>query len=271
MEIFASQPAPQSIEPDRDFNLGLRWSLSLHLALAVFVLVKSLIFPGEVKTYTPTLRVDIVGLPDLLKKDLANIRPSTSSEKIAESLKEAAADAKKIKPKSLPPEVAEAAKPDEMVLKPKTSEKAVDKDIKKRNQSALSRIKALAKLGIDSPSPSKGSPVLIKGNAISKGTSLSADARESSEENYYDRLRDRLQENWALPVWLARQNLSARVQIYVDSRGRLRGFKMIKGSGNAQFDEAVKQTLNVSQPFPPPPDALASSVLSSGVLVGFPL
>ena len=48
-----------------------------------------------------------------------------------------------------------------------------------------------------------------------------------------------MQENWALPIWLERQKLSAQVQIWIDASGRLLRFAFVKTSGNAQFDEAV--------------------------------
>ena len=37
------------------------------------------------------------------------------------------------------------------------------------------------------------------------------------------------------------------------------------------IDEAVKKTLTQSQPFPRPPEDLISSLLSNGILLGFPL
>lgn len=259
---------------DRDFRIGIRRSIGAHLAVALFILIKSLVFPGTPTRYTPTLRVDIVGLPDQLKKDLAQIRghlkPPPSVADLSKSLKETAEKAKNIKIKPLPP-----APPDEMVLKPKSqtpsADKAKEKNLHKKNKSALDRIKSLERISDEPPSAEAHQTSLIKGNRVSKGTSLSADAKESAEANYYDQLRDRLQDYWALPVWVARQNLDARVRIFIDHRGRLKGFQFLKNSGNTQFDEAVKRSIQESQPFPAPPDDIASTVLSSGVIVGFPL
>jgi outer membrane biosynthesis protein TonB len=260
---------PPTLPSDRDYQAGLKWSVGLHVVVLVLVLLKSFVFPGNPIPYVPTLRVDVVGLPDILKKDLKNV-PST--KEVSEILKKAEQEARRIKPKPLPPmpKPKEIAQPDEMAMKPiptgKLSKKA-EKEREKRLKAALARMKAMAKI---SNEERKSAP-LIKGNKISKGDSLAGDAKESDQSNYYDSVLQRLQENWALPVWLSRQNLSAQVQVFIDARGRLHGFRFVKGSGNPQFDDAVKRTLQESSPFSSPPSALSGSVLVNGIIFGFPL
>lgn len=259
-------PDRPKLQSDYDFNAGLKASVIGHLALIFLILVKSLVFPGKPLLYIPTLKVDIVGLPDVLKKDLkANPESEAAQKEIAKALKDAEQQIKKLK--TVPPKV--IAKKDEMVLKPKNAESAKARE--KKLKSALDRIKALNKITSPDESDSHNAPKVIKGNKISKGSSLSGDARESDQTSYYDALRERLQENWSLPVWLSRKDLSAQVQIFIDSRGKLRNFRFTKTSGNSQFDDAVKKTLKKSEPFPVPSDADASTVLVDGVLIGFPL
>lgn len=266
-------PPPRPVLPsDRDEKRGLRLSLALHVALALFILIKTLVFPSNPVPFIPSLRVDLVGLPDQLRNELIR-GAKTPLPPLPEETKETQT-AKSSEP-------AETADPDEMVLKPRhpkaetprKSEKEKTRERERKIKGALARIKALAKITADS-SPAKASDsegTLIKGNRISKGTSLSGEAREAAEASYYDLLRDRLQENWELPVWIARQNLSAQVQLFIDSRGQVRSFRFVKGSGNSQFDDAVRRTISESQPFTPPPAELASSTLTNGILVGFPL
>jgi len=267
---------PKAFDAGADsLSKGLKWSLIGHAGIAVVILIKSLVFPGKPIAYIPALRVDIVGLPDILKKDLSKV-PNTpqanNAKEISEILKKAEQDAKKIKPAPLPPKPKEIARPDEMVLKPKQAKETKEKESKKRQEkllSSLQRMKSLAKISEESEAPK--APSVIKGNAISHGTSLSGDARESAEASYYDLIRDRLQENWELPPWLARQSLSAQIQLYIDKKGRLANFKFMRTSGNKQFDDAVKRTLQESQPYPPPPRELAAATESNGILIGFPL
>ena len=211
--------------------------------------------------------MDIVGLPDQLKQELKTAPPvaeTKPAEKPAEPQKQVEkAPVAKAKP-------VEMAKPDEMVLNPK---RAHEKELarEKKLKGALSRIKALESI-TDEPHPKHSAPaVLIKGNKVSKGSSLSGDAKESDQANYYDAVRDRLQDHWEIPIWFKNQGLSAKVQIYIDRSGHLHGFKFIQTSGNAQFDDAVKRTVAESQPFLSPPESIASTVLINGILVGFPL
>jgi TonB family protein len=261
---------------DLDYQRGLRWSILVHVFVVAVILIKSLVFPNTPKPYIASLRVDIVGLPDLLKNEKKMTPHGQSLEEIQKMLEKAENDANKIKKVPPPPKVkeppVEKAEPDEMVLKPKKIEEPKsaesEKSREKKLRAAMDRMKALSKLNVDNKSddtPQDAPP--IKGNKLSKGNSLDGDAKESDTANYYDTVREKLQENWALPVWLSRQSLSAQIQITIDEHGRVRDFRFVKQSGNAQFDDAVKRTLAQSQPFPTPPDDL----LMNGILIGFPL
>ncbi len=276
-------PAAPKNAYDKDLGRGFRISVAVHISLALLLLIRAVVLPGKPISLVPTLRVDVVGLPDLLKQDLKKAPDSRANDAIEKALKQAEDAAKKIeppKPLKIPKasEPVEKAEPDEMVLKPKPiqaaqREKEKTKHREKKLKSALDRIRALDKISDDSKprKTSAASSVLIKGNKISKGSSLSGDAVESDVANYYDSVRDRLQNNWEIPIWFKNQGLSAKVQLFIDRSGRLRNFHFIKPSGNAQFDDAVKRTVSESQPFPAPPDDVVSTVLVDGILVGFPL
>jgi outer membrane biosynthesis protein TonB len=247
LEAYYESPGLASAQK---YSKAFKHSLIAHLSLIAFVIIKSFVFPGKAVPYTPALRVDLVALPDVLKKDLKFIPPTPPA-------------ATKEKPKEKEEIIEEKAEEEEAVI---TTKKKDQRESKIKN--ALARIKALDKISEDSKTPP--API-IKGNAISKGTSLSGDAKETAMTSYYDLVRNKLQENWQLPVWLARQDFSAKVQIFIDGRGRISRYRFDKVSGNAQFDEAVKKTLKVSQPFPPPTEDIASTVFVDGILVGFPL
>lgn len=252
---------------DLQLSLGLRWSLFVHAALIAGVLLKSLVFPGKPILYQPTLRVDLVGLPDILKKDLSKLPKLPPMQETASQEKAPEAKA----PPKAPAKTSERASPDEMVLKPKHSSESDPKARRKKLKNALARIKALEKIKESVEDRKTPGALAIKGNAISRGSSFEGKEGQSLEAIYFDALRAQLQENWTLPVWLARQKFAAQVQLMIDSRGQMRGFKFIKPSGNAQFDEAVKKALQESQPYPKPPESLASSLGTDGILIGFPL
>lgn len=232
---------------------GLRRSIALHTGLLLTTILSIIVFPGTPVRYIPTLRVDIVGLPDILKKDKDRFITAPPAEVTPSE--------EGTKPKEKPIK-------DELVFKPKPK-KEESKNDHKNNQmkSALARIKALNKI-----SAFEGEVLSnVKGNIISPGSALSGDARESDSASYFDVIHDRLKANWELPVWLSRQELNAQVQIHVDGKGIVRAMKFMKSSGNPQFDDQVRKTIEVSQPFPPPTSEVESAVLVNGILLGFPL
>jgi TonB family protein len=278
-------PAPRNpriggVHPEEQLRSNLKWSLALHGGLLLVVLLRSLVFPGEPKQYRPALRVDLVGLPDILKKDLSKISPAlppVDSAPADEPSKTTPATAAEI----------EKADPNEMVLKKKESvsernrkrleqlarQENAERERERKMEAALARVKSLARIRsqVAGQASSSEAGVLIKGNQISKGTSLSGDAAETAELSYLDLVRDKLQQSWELPVWLARQNLSAKVEIFIDGRGVVRTLRFTRPSGNPQFDEAVKRTIAQSQPFPRPPKDQEDSLLYHGISLGFPL
>lgn len=269
------------MESTRGDQLGkaMKWSFSLHGAVAIFAIFKSLVFPSAPVMLAPSLRVDMVGLPDILKKDLSQISRALPKQDLEEKLNEAAADAKKIKPISPPAE--EVAKPEDLVLNPKKvakkeiqkddiKEKAEDKKREQKLHSALARIRALEKVRDESEEESDEA-VIIKGNQASKGASLSGDAKESAQSGYYDLVRESLVEFWSLPRWLSRQKLAAQVVIRVDPAGNIFSTKITKSSGNVQFDEAILATIRDAQPLPRPPKDLHDTLRDNGITVGFPL
>jgi TonB family protein len=255
--IFKNSTKTAVAEGSESFQ-GLKWSLIGHILFLLLFSAQSLIFPNKIPPYIPTLRVDLVGLPDILKKDLYKIKPGLPAEEVLE----------------LEEEIKLSQTPVEKTSKEigKTSKKEAAKthqqaDVAKQNKRALDRIRAISKIQ-ESLSDRK----IIKGNKVSPGTSLSGEAKEATEVHYFDSVRERLKQNWELPAWISRQKrFTAQVQIRIDAQGNLREFHFLKESGSPQFDEAVKRTLQESQPFPIPPNAIQASVLLHGIEVGFPL
>lgn len=248
---------------------GLKWSTFAHFAFIFFVMIKSWVFPGQPLRYIPTLKVDLVALPDVLKKDLK--APSQQANEIQNILKHAEENAKRIQTaEKIPAEKAPPRPDHEMALAPKN---ATGSHTESKNRRALDRIRALEKIQdkVATQDSSDRRAEIVKGNKLSKGASLSGSATESLEANYLDVLRERIADRWFLPTWLARQNLDSLVRIHIDARGRMRSYRIVKSSGNEQFDQAVKQALDESQPFPVPPADLQDSLLAHGISVGFPL
>lgn len=249
--------------PSDEFHKALRISVGVHAGLLIFFIIQGLIFPKKQLRLFPALRVDLVGLPELVKREMEQVpdRALPMEEKIL--------PAKEIE-KSEPSQKIDDPNVmvDQRKLEKKNREKLENLKREEKMKSALSRIKSLSKI---SDEERKARNVVIKGNQMSPGSSLSDDAREAEQNSYYDLVRNRLQENWTLPAWLARQELSAQVLLYIDRKGMVRGVQFQKSSGNSQFDEWVRRTILGSQPLPMPPGEILQRVMVDGILVGFPL
>jgi TonB family protein len=233
-------------------STGTRWSVIGHSLLLLFLIFQGALFSEKVTPYIPTLKVDLVGLPDSLKKDLTHTAHTARTKKDL-------------------PALLKQLEVDETATHPATSHPT--HSMQRKNLRALERMKALAK--IQSMDDREGVPpkaaTPLKGNKLSPGSSIEGEAKEALLTSYYDTLRDHLKNNWSLPPWVARQSLSAQVLLRLEANGRIIQYSFQKTSGNPKFDEAVKRAIEDSQPFPSPPQEIVNSLVSDGIRVGFPL
>ena len=274
-----SLPLNTEFNQEKNLKRFIVFSLALHILLLIYLSLKSALFPDQPKEYLPSLRVDLVALPDLKKAEIAEpkaveVEKPKEIEKPKEETPEVEKPVEKPKEKVKPaPKV--QAKPDikadtsagDFAVKKKKKElhEKKEKEAQKKLKSALDRIKALERIKAMAGGDE------IKGNRISKGSALSGEAKTSLETTYFDVVLERVRSNWELPKWLQDRELSATVMIYLDARGGLKSFKFTKSSGNEQFDNEVKRTLQASAPFPLPPSAIASDLSGSGISLGFPI
>ncbi len=245
----------ESMEQGKLLRRFLILSIALHLLLVTGAALKAVLLPSQPVEYLPSLRVDLVALPDQRKNE--QIQPKPAAEPAPEK--------EQAKPKpEVKPDVKAEDNGDFAIQKKKKEQAKKEKEAQKKLKSALDRIKAIERI------KALAGGEQVKGNQISKGSALSGEAKASLETSYFDVVLERVRSNWELPKWLQDQNLSAKVLVFVDARGNLKSFKITKPSGNEQFDSEVKRTLQASSPFPIPPEAINGD-LSSGIVLGFPL
>ena len=224
----------------------------------VYLSVKSILFPSVPKEYISALRVDLVALPDQKKPDLTEPPPQPALPKPENSSKPTEIEKPKV--------VADQDPGDYSIAKKKKAEhQKKEKEAQKKLKQALDRIKALERV------KALTAGTEVKGNQISKGTSLSSDAKTSLEASYSDVVLERVRSNWELPKWLTEKGFSANVIVFIDPRGAIKGMKFTKTSGNTQFDNEVKRTLEASTPFSIPPEGITSDLSSNGIALAFPL
>ncbi len=258
MEVIANPPIQSQSQILKRF---VSLSIALHVLGLFYIVLKSFIFPDTPKEYLPSIRVDLVGLPSQKKNEVPLPKP-------AEIEKPAAKPIAAPIPEKKPILKAETESGDYSIAKKKKikiEHAKKEKEAQKKLKQALERIKAIERIKALAGGDE------VKGNKISKGSALTGEAKASLETTYFDVVLERVRANWELPKWLQEQSYSAKVMIYLDSRGNMKTFKFTKSSGNDQFDSEVKRTLQASSPFPLPPGAIASDISGQGILLGFPL
>ena len=245
---------------DEMFGKGLRLSIAVHALIVIAAIILNLMSARAPVKMLQSIRVDLVGLPDLKKSDLSKTTPDDIgdlNEKLNEASKTAKDQLKKAKERPVIEEP--AAEDDSLAMKKKKPrEKERGSDLK----SAIDRIKALA----DIESQVKKTKTVAKGNNLSKGNSLSGDTANDANE-FAARIASKLRDNWNLPVWLSQQKLNAKIVIFLDRAGYVSNTVFAQSSGNKQFDDYCLKTVRMAQPFGPPP----SEILDGGITLGFPL
>ncbi|MBS1957908.1 MAG: TonB family protein [Bdellovibrionales bacterium] len=237
-------------ETDDNLKRFIGVSSAIHIAAIIFLVLRGTLLAPPAKVYVPSLRVDLVALPDQKKNDLPPAQETAQT-----------------KPEEKRPDLKLDVKPTnegEISLKKKKASSRKEKEAQEKLKNALARIKALERIKMMAGQQ-------VKGNAISKGSSLSGDAKASLETTYYDVVLERVRNYWELPKWLQDQNLSAQVTVYIDRNGQITKYIFTKPSGNESFDSEVKRTLQSAVPFPEPPIAIIPDVSQQGIVLGFPI
>lgn len=271
------RPVPQSglvssRFQEEHFWKGVRKSIGVHAAAVIALLLLTLVLPREPVKYQPSIRIDLVGLPDLKKSDLARAQPD-DFERLSEKLKDGSSKTQKLaeqarNAKSAEPEPtpADDAANSMALKKIKPRPEAPKTPAKKDLKSAIERIKAIAALEDESKPPGQKKTVAMKGNKVSRGDS-SAGGPAMDTNAFIGALQAKLRDNWNLPVWLGNQNLSAKIVIFLSRDGYVNNTIVAKSSGNQQFDDYCLKTIRTAQPFGAPP----SDIVNEGLTLGFPL
>lgn len=273
-------------ETQDEFSRGVYLSLTLHLGIILFFVIKGFVFRDEVIDYSQAIRVDIVGLPEKIKKTPPKqLMPSkdivSEADLPKEVVKETVTQSSEPAPRPivtpLPPKVDKdflnlaqlkknETKQKEAFQKLKTMtaieriQKEVEKE-KKEKKEAKNQGKSSGVAG-----PTKNAP--IKGNILAPGTELIG-IDKIQHENYAAELDRHVKQFWSLPEWLNRKGYKGQLIVRIDERGQIISREILKNSGNQQFDESIIATIDQSNPLPAPPEKLSAKVRSEGILIGF--
>jgi TonB family protein len=264
-------------EQNRKLRHYVRISLGLHAGFFALLLIGKFFGPPPAELLQPSVQIDMVALPDLVKSQNNPALDKTLPVKEAPP-----------PPPPPPPKEEEAAPAPEPAKPDHEKELALkrEKEAQSEAKKALERLKAQKKK--EERAEQKRREELanqreqdlkrfeeayrsaLKGNQVNQGTSATG-AMQEIKNAYAGHIRERLQSNWALPAWLQGKGLRARVLIYLDGRGNIARSQFLQSSGNDAFDGYVKETLQRSSPFNPPPEEMARGLRNSGLEVQFPL
>lgn len=236
------------------FKRAVVISVFLHLALYICSIYLPLIpflrgKRGELK-YTPTVRVDLVALPD---------KPYREMKEMNEEIQKAQDAIREIKEKK-----------GELTLQEKEGMKFSKKiELKREAKSAIERLKALQAL--EKRLRARKKEVELKGNVVTPGASLPSSGKENVLDEYRSVVSEKIKLRWALPSYLRKgreRELSGEIIIFLNPDGSIIRREIIS-SGVQEFDGYMNQALEEALPFPSVPEALRRELRYDGVSITF--
>ena len=230
-----------------------------------------------------SIRVDIVAMPKLTKKEL-------KSRSLAPPIR------KKVKPVSeVRPKVAKKI-PVEIDPYDKVFFKEKKKSKEKKKRDFLSLLKSIGKRKIKDSSKkirprSKAikrkktkdlnnkvrkelKQLAIAGNILSKGTSIVGDeAAKDPElfEKYALEVRDIVKENWKLPSYLSNKGYKCKIRIFISKNGNLLKTEIYESSQVSDFNKKALGAIYESSPFPEVPESIQKRIIKGDLYLAFPL
>lgn len=274
MHSELNREANREIKPsmNEDLTRPILWSTVFHLLLVFLFAVKSIFWAEKQEPYQAAIKVDIIGLPDKV------VTPPEPPPSLPQPLPSPPTQLPQTPPteKVTPTHDVQKSKPKEpeLVLKPQKNEpqniKTSEAIEKIRKKMAIDKIKEEIKNQEREEISQKVSQRItqFKGNVLSPGTELTG-INKLQNENYLIQLDRHVKNFWSLPEWLARGNFKSRIRIFIDSHGLMINTQVVEGSGNAQYDDIVLETVKKAVPYPIPPEKLQERIRVLGVDLEF--
>jgi len=280
------------------------YSLLLHIViLGYFIIDPGFNFFSKKNLHVKNaIRVDTIGLPELKQKYQPTMNSSKKKELALPSKPPAPKVKKPEKEKKAPTKVPTKAPTKTAVKKKKpvftknkepkktnlTQKKKPEKtkieSINKEQNQAMEKIKQLKNIekaqtqaiekleAMDSINKIKQE---LENNQRFAGERLSKGSANKGELDFYvlqyfTSVKAHINMYWNLPQELANKKLRAEIYTEINETGHILKGKIIKSSGNEDFDARVLETLQRASPFPKPPNKDIQKMLLKGVVFKFP-
>lgn len=226
------------------YKKAFLFSMVLHLILlgsSIVLPMISLLRGKGVVTYSSTIRVDLIELPDQMISKMDQSILSTR-DAIRELRKEA---------KMVP-------------YKETLKFKAKNILLRERQKLALEELR-----GKEAKQIAEKREAQRKGNVISEGVIGEVTPGKKELEAYRSLLMEIIKLRWALPTYLKNQtNLIGEVILFLNADGTILR-KQMSVSGNQEYDEYMLRSLEEALPFPEVPSELRKDVRYDGVSIVF--
>jgi TolA protein len=226
-----------------------RWlviSISIHVTIILFLLVGNTIYrfvsrpvfiSGGIGDGEP-INIDVVGMPNILKKDLASLNN----------------EEERAKPEmTIPEKTKTSIQKDSLVSK--------IKDAVQEEQNYLAKIKIIKGLQAQ-----KG----VAGGTSMNSTGSGGGSSEAVQANpYFHTVKQYVRNYWKIPNWMKTDGLNVLVMMKIADDGNISEADISQSSGNPDFDALALNAVRNAAPFPTPPVSVRETV-HSGIILSFP-
>ena len=261
------------------FPRFLFYSLCVHIVIFAYIIFDPLsgVFFKKNIQIKSAIRVDTVGLPELKRRMNTPTQPEKSKKKsLPEKVMKKKPPAKKVVKKKKAPIVKVnkkkvATKKEKLKTKQSQAIEKIKelKNIEQKQSQAIDKLEAME--SIEQMKKELESPKYV-GEAVSKGNAQEGEVVTDFQMlQYFTSIKAHINMYWNLPQELANKNFRADIYAVINSAGQVLARRIIKSSGNEDFDARVLETIERASPLPKPPTKeIEKLLLKEGFKFSFP-
>jgi periplasmic protein TonB len=127
---------------------------------------------------------------------------------------------------------------------------------------------ALSKPSLDTPSifrrPGGGGGLKGGGRGGVEGEPIPLDTPDPKYQDYFNQIRERIKAKWIYPREAGDRGIGGQllIEFHIAKDGKLSMVELRRSSGTEILDDYALRAIQLAQPFPPVPDAIAKQVLA---------
>ncbi|EPZ52230.1 TonB family C-terminal domain protein [Bacteriovorax sp. BAL6_X] len=213
----------------------------------------------KVRVIGKAIKVDVVAMPKMTYQELKKMTPPKEQ---VEVVKEKAKD---------------TGGSDKAILEKATQQKSLKDMLSKfanRNVKTDTKTKQKARPKKITEDTTDYSNIIAAGNKLSDGSSYTGTGSAQAQgdfDNYVISVMEAVRKHWRLPAYLANLELSCHVQVFINSQGKLLEYKIIKSSGNAEYDSKAVGSIRAVGSFPRPKKEITNRLVAGELVLAFPI